>query len=174
MSIITKEKSTAKYIMENAAINGTATHSLIESYLNNEQRDEKWLLPKAHFKNIQPLLNKINNIHFTEIALFSDALETAGTCDCIAEYEGILSIIDFKTSRKRKQSTWIQDYFLQGTAYAIMYHEMTGISISQIVILITGEDGSLGEHVVSPANYIEKLETKLRMYDKMVNAPICI
>ena len=167
-------ESVAKHIMENAAINGTATHSLIESYLNNEQKNEKLLLPKAHFQNIQPLLDKINNIHFTEIPLFSDELETAGTCDCIAEYDGVLSIIDFKTSRKKKQKSWIQDYFLQGTAYAIMYHEMTGILISQIVILITGEDGSLDQHIVCPSNFITKLDTKLRMYDKMQNASICV
>ena len=159
-------KSVAKHIMEIAAINGTATHSLIENYLNNKPKNEKLLLPNAHFKNLQPLLDKIDNIHFTEIPLFSVDLETAGTCDCIAEYDGVPSIIDFKTTRNKKRKDWIQDYFLQGTAYALMYHEMTGILISQIVILISGEDGSLEEHVVFPSTFISKLDARLRMYEK--------
>jgi ATP-dependent exoDNAse (exonuclease V) beta subunit len=166
-------KSVATHIMESASINGTATHSIIENYLNNKECVEKSLLPNAHFQNMKQLIDKIDNIHFTEIPLFSADLETAGTCDCIAEYDGVPSIIDFKTSRNRKQKAWIQDYFLQGTAYALMYHEMTGILLSQVVILISGEDGSLEEHVVLPSSFISKLDARLRMYEKIQSSITC-
>ena len=158
----------AKHIMETAATIGTATHKIIEQYLNNETSNEKLLLPKAHLENIKPLLHKIDNIHFLEVALFSDEMKTAGTCDCIAEYDGVLSIIDFKTSRKKKQNAWIQDYFLQGTAYALMYKEMSGLEIKQVVILITGEDGSIGEHVVNVDDYTQPLKEKLAVYTSSV------
>jgi genome maintenance exonuclease 1 len=158
----------AKHIMENAGIIGTATHKIIEQYLNNETSSEKLLLPKAHLENIKPLLHKIDNIHFLEVALFSDQMETAGTCDCIAEYDGVLSIIDFKTSRKKKQKAWIQDYFLQATAYALMYKEMSGIEIKQGVILITGEDGSLDEQIINIDDYTQPLKEKLEVYTNSV------
>jgi len=158
----------ATHIMQQAGIIGTATHLAIENYLNNTTSDDKLLLPKAHLENIKPLLHKINNIHFTEVALFSDEMQTAGTCDCIAEYNGILSIIDFKTSRKKKQNAWIQDYFLQVTAYAKMYYEMSGIEIKQGVVLITGEDGSLGEHIIETDDYTTSLNEKLEVYQNSV------
>lgn len=126
------------------------------------------MLPKAHLENIKPLLHKIDNIHFLEVALFSDQMETAGTCDCIAEYDGVLSIIDFKTSRKKKQKAWIQDYFLQATAYALMYKEMSGIEIKQGVILITGEDGSLDEQIINIDDYTQPLKEKLEVYTNSV------
>ena len=96
--------------------------------------------------------------------MYSVKLETAGTCDCIAEYKGELSIIDFKTSRKKKKDEWITDYYLQGTAYALMFEEMTGIKINQVVILISGEDGSVGEYIVKTADYTESLNEKLSLY----------
>ena len=154
--------------MENAATIGTATHKIIEQYLNNETSSEKTLLPRAHLENIKQLLHKIDNIHFLEVSLFSDEMETAGTCDCIAEYDGVLSIIDFKTTRKKKQNAWIQDYFLQATAYALMYNEMAGIEIKQGVILITGEDGSLGEHIINLEDYTQPLNEKLEVYTSSV------
>lgn len=161
-------ESVAKHIMETAATIGTATHKIIEQYLSNETSKEKLLLPKAHLENIKPLLHKIDNIHFLEVALFSDEMKTAGTCDCIAEYDGVLSIIDFKTSRKKKQNAWIQDYFLQATAYALMYKEMSGLEIKQGVILITGEDGSLGEHIINIEDYTQPLKEKLEVYTSSV------
>ena len=156
----------ATYIMQQAGIIGTAVHKLIEEYVNNKTSDEKSLLPRAHLENIKPLLHKIDNIHFTEVALFSDELEIAGTCDCIAEYNGILSIIDFKTSRKKKQNAWIQDYFLQVTGYAKMYHEMSGIEIKQAVVMITGEDGTLSEHIINIDDYMGILHERLKVYDE--------
>ena len=154
----------ADYIMKTAMTSGTATHSMIENYLNNVPSDIVDLMPNAHLNNIKPLLNNINNIYFLEVPLYSDKLQTAGTCDCIAEYNGVLSIIDFKTSRKKKKDEYITDYFLQGTAYSIMFEEMTGIKIEQVVILISGEDGSVGEYIVNTVDHTESLNEKLSLY----------
>ena len=68
--------------------------------------------------------------------MFSDLLRVAGTTDCIADYNGQLSIIDFKTSRRPKKEEWIDDYYMQTFAYKLMFEEMTGIEIKQIVILV--------------------------------------
>ena len=88
------------------------------------------------FNRMRFLLGNINNIVGTEIPLFSDLLRVAGTTDCIAEYNGELSIIDFKTSRKPKKEEWIDDYYMQTFAYKLMFEEMTGVEIKQIVILV--------------------------------------
>jgi len=154
----------ADFIMKSALSTGTSTHTMIECYLGNKQCNVIELLPNAHLNNLKPLLNNINNIYFLEVPLFSTKLETAGTCDCIAEYNGVLSIIDFKTSRKKKKDEWITDYFIQGTAYAIMFEEMTGIKIEQVVILISGEDGTVGEYIVQVDDYTEILNEKLSLY----------
>jgi hypothetical protein len=159
----------ATHIMQNAAIIGTATHEMIEAYLNNLLSVEKRLLPKAHFNNICPFLNNIDNIHCTETALYSNQIETAGTVDVVGDYSGTLSIIDFKTSRRKKINAWIQDYFIQGAAYSQMYKEMSGIDINQIVILITAEDGSLSENIVKVNDYVPLLHEKLKMYDDIVS-----
>ena len=164
----------AEYIMKSAASNGTIFHKMVEQQLKNETSYEKSLMPNAHLQNVKPLLDKISDVHGLEVALVSKEMKVAGTTDCIASYDGIDSIVDFKTSRAAKKKEWIEDYFLQGTFYAIAYHEMTGILISQIVILVSGEDGSLNEYIVSPSEYIAKLETRLRMYEKMQTASICI
>lgn len=171
----------AHYIIQESAKNGTTTHQIIEKYLNN-QKIESYppntpsfplssqahsLLSKAHLDQLKPLLHNIDNIRCTEIPLYSDQLCLAGTCDCIAEYNGKLSIIDFKTSRKQKKESWIKNYFLQGTAYAKMYEYLTGVSISQVVILISGEDGSVSEFVKETKNYSKILDQKLLEFEKL-------
>ena len=88
------------------------------------------------FNRLRFLLGNINNIVGVEIPLFSDLLRVAGTTDCIAEYNGKLSVIDFKTSRKPKKEEWIDDYYMQTFAYKLMFEEMTGIEIKQVVILV--------------------------------------
>jgi hypothetical protein len=160
-------ESVAKHILENAVSTGTKTHILIEDYLNNQISFQKELLPNAHLRNMQPKLDQVNNIQFTEVALYSDILKTAGTCDCVGDYDGVLSILDWKTSRKKKQKAWIQDYFLQTTAYSIMYREMTGIEVKQGVVLITAEDGSLDENVFDIADYVDELDKRLKAYDNL-------
>ena len=86
-------------------------------------------------------LSKIDNIHAIEQALFSKELGIAGTVDCIAEFEGELAVIDFKTSKKPKPEKWIEHYYVQCAAYACMLYEMTGIMVKKFVIIMSCENG---------------------------------
>jgi len=123
---------------------GTAFHSIVERYLKNESIDPADFdpLPFALFQVAKPTLNRINNIHLLEGALYSDYLGVAGRVDCIAEFDGDLAVIDFKTSDRDKKEQWIENYFVQETAYAVMFYERTGIQPKKIVTIISTEEGS--------------------------------
>lgn len=129
----------ADLISARASSRGTEIHSYAEDYLNNKQvipdmfNQELW-------NNFVPLLNRIDNIHGNELMLYSNIFEVAGTADCICEFDGILSIVDFKTARKLKNKEDIINYFQQCAFYAMSYREMTGISVNQIVVLIAVDD----------------------------------
>ena len=131
----------ANKISGQAATRGTKIHLLCEKVLDNEEIDTSKLslLDLEIWNEFKPLLNRIDNIHAQEIALYSDHLRLAGRVDCIAEFDGKLSIIDFKTSKKPKKKEWIENYFAQAAAYAIMYEERTGIPINRSVIMIAVE-----------------------------------
>lgn len=122
---------------------GTAFHSIVELYLKNESinSDSFDPLPYTLFQVAKPALNRINNIHVLEGALYSDYLRVAGRVDCIAEFDGELAVIDFKTSDKDKKEEWIENYFVQETAYAVMYYERTGLQPKKIVTIIATEEG---------------------------------
>jgi genome maintenance exonuclease 1 len=117
-------------------------HSLVENYLYNIPE-----LPKVQplseflFKIAKSKIDNIDNIHALESSLYSKVLGIAGTVDCIAEYNGELAIIDFKTSKKPKPKEWIEHYFVQCAAYACMFYEITGIAVKKLVILMACEDG---------------------------------
>lgn len=130
----------ANAISRKATGRGTSVHSLCENYLNNEQLGNAMPDALEMFLSIKPLLNRIDNIHYQECALWSKQLEMAGRVDCIGEFDGVLSVIDFKTSKKIKTEAHIEDYFWQTTAYALMYEEMIGIPINDIVIIMAVED----------------------------------
>jgi genome maintenance exonuclease 1 len=144
----------ANRISKKASSRGTNLHSICEDYLNNKPIGS--VMPDAleMFKSIKPYLNKINNIHYQEQALWSVKIGLAGRVDCIGEYEGILSVIDFKTSKKIKKKEDIQDYFAQCTAYACMYEELIGNSIDQLVVVMAVEDEK-------PLIFIEKTQDHL-------------
>ena len=150
-----------EYIKINAGIQGTKLHTLCEDYLNNNQVCAASLLPKAHFDNLKPYLDKINNIRGQEIQMFSKQLGLAGTVDCVAEYDGQLAIIDFKTSRKLKKEEWIESYYLQATAYSLMWEENTGEKIEEIRILMTAETGEAQVFESNRNNWIDKLHEKI-------------
>ncbi|WP_255458351.1 PD-(D/E)XK nuclease family protein [Nitrosarchaeum sp. AC2] len=116
-------------------------------------------IPKNHFEKLKPYLHKMNNIRGIELPLYSDELKIAGTCDCIAEYNGNLSIIDFKTSRSRLVEHYdkVQKYFMQATAYSLMWKERTGIEIDQIVIIGSEETGDISEFIKIPLDFKDKL-----------------
>jgi genome maintenance exonuclease 1 len=116
---------------------GTKFHSIIESYLKNEPVDLENMFPnfKALFLLLKPELDKIDNIRALETPLWSKTLGLAGRTDCIAEYDGKLSIIDFKASTKEKRKQDIDNYFTQATAYALMFQERTGIIVENFAII---------------------------------------
>ena len=157
-------KDVADHVAMKSAITGTKWHKIVESYLANEESEEENIFAKAHFNNIEPLLANIDQINGLETKLCSKRLGLAGTVDCIAQYKGVDSIIDFKTSSKKKKDEWIKKYFLQTTAYSIMWEELTGIKCTQIVILITGEDGSREEYIRNRDDYVEELEEVIAKY----------
>jgi len=130
----------ANRISKKATGRGTNVHSLCEKYLNNESLGE--MMPDAQemFLSLKPLLNRINNIHYQEQALWSTQLGMAGRVDCIGEFDGQLSVIDFKTSKKIKSKVQIEDYFWQTSAYALMYEELIGRPINNLVIIMAVED----------------------------------
>lgn len=136
---------------------GSKLHKNIEDLLNNKEPIFENLVAKAHYYNLMPFLNSINYIRGTEIRLCSKPLALAGTTDCIADYDGELSIIDFKTSSKEKSEEYLLSYFLQLTAYSLMWEELTGQNINQIVVLISAEDMSTQQFIKNPKDYKVKL-----------------
>ena len=147
----------ANWEMARAARRGKATHTLIEQYLKSETPSERSVLPLGLFKLLKPYVDQINNIHLLESIMYSHKLTIAGQVDCVAEYNGKLSVIDFKTANKERQESWIDNYFLQCTAYAIMYEEIFGKPIEQIVILLAGEDGSVACFKKNKKDYVDAL-----------------
>jgi len=153
----------ANSITRKAASRGTDMHTLVEHYLKNESLPSVQPLSEFLFKFAKPSLDRINNIYALESPLYSRKLGIAGTVDCIAEYEGELSVIDFKTSKEPKPEEWIEGYFVQAVAYACMLYELTGIIAKKLVIIMSCENG---ECVVyekrNKSEYIRKLAQYIR------------
>jgi len=164
----------AKAISEHAANRGTDLHACIEDHLENRIirfPANKKSKVKLMFKRMKNILGDIDNIIIQEAALFSDTLRVAGRCDCIGEYQGVLSIIDFKSSGKAKKKDWILSYFLQATGYSLMLEELTGIVVPQIVIMIAGEDDCSSQVFVEDrTKYIEQLKYVRQQFDEQVAA----
>lgn len=133
----------ANRISKRSTRRGTDTHLLIENYMMNKDLPDSDPLPEMLFKVAKKELDKINNIHAIEESLFSKQLGIAGTVDCIAEYDGELAIIDFKTAEKPKPREWIEHYFVQAVAYACMFYEITEIPVKKLVIIMTCENGEV-------------------------------
>jgi len=164
----------ADRITKAATGRGTDMHTLTEHYLKNEDLP-KGLRPISDFlfKISKGKLNKINNIYALEGPLYSKELGIAGTVDCIAEYDGELAIIDFKTSKKPKPRDWIEHYFVQCMAYGCMLYEMKGISIKKLVIIMACENGECviyeerdkAKYIKLLGKYINKfVNDKLELY----------
>ncbi len=154
----------ANYVSRKAMNTGTKMHNMVENYIYNKKNSEKNLFAKAHFENIKPLLKPLTNVQGLEVRLCSKDLGLAGTADCVATYDGVQSIIDFKSSSKQKKEEWIQKYFLQTTAYSLMWEELTGQKIEQLVVLITGEDGSRDTFIRNRKDYIQELHNAIEAF----------
>ena len=155
-------EKTANKISTQAARHGTSAHQLFEDYIKNDNFEEKFkgAMPTTQqaFISLEKQLNQIGVVHGLESPLYSHKLQLAGRVDCIAEWDGKLSVIDFKTSAKPKQEKWIQNYFIQETAYAKMFEELTGKTIESIVTLIAVSDGTSQLFVEQPSDdYVDQL-----------------
>ena len=156
----------ANYISRTAAARGTKVHHMCEDYLNNMENEwpdkfnehKKNFLPFCLFEQLKnKVLCHISDIYAQEAGLYSDKYKVAGRVDCIAKYKGTLSVIDFKTSTKEKNDEWNENYYIQGSAYAEMFEERSGINISQVVILVVTEDGTVQEFVKNKEEYLNRL-----------------
>tara|TARA_R100000030_G_C3237206_1_gene119743 strand:- start:348 stop:1046 length:699 start_codon:yes stop_codon:yes gene_type:complete len=151
----------ANYVARTAASRGTKVHHMCEDFLNNEfdeDKHKKDFLPYCLFNQLkEQALCNINDIYAQEAGLYSDKYKVAGRVDCIAGYKGVPSIIDFKTSSKERNDDWNENYYIQGSAYAEMFGERTGIEISQVVILVVTEDGTVQEFIKDKHNYLDAL-----------------
>ena len=135
-------ENVANWEMGRAARRGKSFHTLVEQYLKGETPSIRDVLPLGLFKLLKPYIDQIDNIHLLEAIMYSKKLTVAGQVDCVAEYNGKLSVIDFKTANKQREESWIDNYFMQTTAYAHMYEETFGTPIEQVVILLASEDGT--------------------------------
>ena len=143
---------------------GTKLHALIENYIKNnpEYKTSQDPYTLDLFNQLQENIDKIDNIRAIEGFLWSKPLRLAGRVDCIAEYDGVLSVIDFKGSTKPKRKDDIHNYFLQATAYACMWEERTGEKIQQIAILISCDDGTVQTFVENTKNYKKDLAVAIK------------
>ena len=152
------------YIFRSNGPVGTEAHLLNEESLKGNVIVCENLLSRAHHNNFMPYLKKITHVYGIESMLYSHALKVGGTCDLIARYDGKLSIVDYKTKRSYRKEEYMQDAFIQGTAYSIMWEEMTGQKIEQIVILVSSEDNTSQEFIVKPDDYKDQLKERIEKY----------
>jgi len=156
----------ANRISKKASSRGTSVHTLCEDYLNNKPLSSAMPDAKEMFIDIKPILNRINNIQYQEQALWSTRLKLAGRVDCIAEFDGKLSIIDFKTSKRIKSLEDITDYFWQTTAYALMYEELVGQPIHNLVIIMAVENSKPIIFQQKTKDHIVGLIDAIRYYNR--------
>ena len=156
----------ANRITKKATARGTDFHEVAQAYLENKDLnwDDYRPLSKFMFYHAKPYLDKINNIHAIERTLYSEYLGLAGRVDCIAEYEGELAVIDFKTSEKIKPEKWLENYFVQEMFYATAYYELTGIPVKKLITLMVTPGGEVkvfdkrdkGEYIKLLVRYIKE------------------
>ena len=167
----------ANHISRTSASRGTKVHQMCEDYLNNNfdiEKHKKNFLPYCLFQQLSTsVLCKIDNIRAQEVGLYSDKYKLAGRVDCIAEYDGVLSVIDFKTSTRERKEEYNENYYIQTSAYAEMFEERTGTPINQIVVLVVTEDGVVQEFVKDKKEYVPLIDEIVAEFQKEnVNEPI--
>ena len=153
----------AERISNQAKNRGTAIHTLAEHYVLND--DMAPIFRKAMpnnidtFKGIAEVLDeRVDNIFGVELALYSKALGCAGRTDCVAQFDGVNSVIDFKTSRKLKREEWIESYFLQSTVYSMMFEWIYKIPVPQIAIIIAVDDEKTPQtFVMERSKYVDRV-----------------
>jgi ATP-dependent exoDNAse (exonuclease V) beta subunit len=159
----------ANKITTAATTRGTSMHKLCEDYLLNQTLDDLGSTSgELLFRGIRPYLDRIDNVQALESGLFSHKLHVAGTVDCVADYDGELTIIDFKTSKSVKRESYIHDYYIQGAFYFTSFYELTGQLPKQILVLISVQDGSVQEFFIRGKDIIhwtEQLRERIKQYE---------
>ena len=156
----------ANYIARTAAARGTKVHHMCEDFLNNQEVKREPFLAAALFGQLEKVIKeKVDNVYAQECGLYSDKYRVAGRVDCIAEYNGELSIIDFKTSRSERNDDWNENYYIQASAYAEMFEERTSQPINQVVILVVTEDGTVQEFIKDKTEYLPLLEEAVSVFN---------
>jgi len=160
----------ANRIGRHASSRGTAMHSICERYIDNEQEYFKPnTMPhvKMMFNSIKPILDsRIGRVYLQELPLYSDFLRIAGRVDCVAEFDGVISIIDFKTSSRQKTAEDIKDYFEQESAYAIMFEERTKLPIVNLVTIMAVENDTPLVFKEHRDNHAPDLIKKIKSYER--------
>ena len=159
----------ANKISYRASTRGTSVHEIIEKYINNDENFKDGYTPDiiSSFLDLKPILDgRIGKVFAQEAPLYSTHLGVAGRVDCVAEFDGKLSIIDFKTSRKPKQIEWIKNYFMQESAYAIMWEERTGQPIVQLVTIISVDDHEPQVFIEHRDNWVRPLRETIAQYNR--------
>ncbi len=162
----------ANRISKAASSRGTAVHDLLERYVNNKSDFDKGVEPyiMQSFYDVKPALDRcLTKVYAQEAGLYSERLGVAGRVDCVGEWDGVNSIIDYKTSKKLKKKELIDSYFMQSTAYAIMWEERTGMPIKQIVVFIAVDNEDPQIFIEDRDNWTEKLIETIAEYKSRKN-----
>ena len=157
----------ANKISGKASRRGTSVHSVCEAYIKNEDGYLDGQTPNIIelFKTIEPFLERVDNVHGVELALYSDHFGVAGRTDLIAEFDGVLSIIDYKTSNRIKKKEWCESYFAQGAFYGVAYEELTKIPVSQVVIIIAVDEEHPQLFVEKRDDWVDKIWEAKKLYE---------
>ena len=156
----------ANRISRIASTRGTTVHNIIEKYVANDPEYIKGEMPHniQTFKDVQRVIDEgVTKVYQQEVPLYSKHLGIAGRVDCVGQWGGVNSVIDWKTSRKLKKKEWINSYFMQCAAYAIMWEERTGMPIKQLVVCIAGDEGSQ-VFVEDRDNWVDELINTIKEY----------
>ncbi len=157
----------AKKILTQSSTRGTAVHSICERYLLNKSNYIQGSMPSnvSLFKQLQPYMDKyIGKVYGIEIPLYSEALKSAGTCDLFCQFHGINAVVDFKTSTKAKDEKFIENYFYQATAYAIMIEEIYNVVVPNIGLLIAVEDDNMQVFLKHTSDYRKSVVSFFKEY----------
>ena len=156
----------ANKVSTKASRRGTSVHNLCERYIKNQDGFLDSGMPNEveMFQSIEPLLDRINNIHVVEGALWSDHFKLAGRTDLIGEFDNRLSVVDYKTSNKKKTWEMCHQYFMQGAFYAVAYEERTGIPVDTIVIIMAVENEQPLLFIEKRDRWIEPLKEVIYKY----------
>ena len=157
----------ANKISGKASRRGTSVHSVCESYIKNEDGYFDGQTPNIIelFKSIEPFLERIDNVHGVELALYSAHFGVAGRTDLIAEFDGVLSVIDYKTSNKIKKKDWCESYFAQCAFYGIAYEELTKIPVPQVVVIIAVDNEQPQLFVENRDDWTDKIWEAKKLYE---------